>query len=76
MPVFIQDGGVASGQAEDGFEGPFLISMWLQQPNVSEVSKTHIRYIIKKGSVGAIGVRIGQKGDYRLVAYEDIKFLE
>ena len=76
LPVFIQDGGVASGQAEDGFEGPFLISMWLQQPNVSEVSKTHIRYIIKKGSVGAIGVRIGQKGDYRLVAYEDIKFLE
>lgn len=76
LPVFIQDGGMASGQAEEGFDGPFVISMWLQQPNVSEVNKTHSRYIIKKGSVGTIGVRIGQKGDYRLVAYDNVKFLE
>lgn len=76
LPVFIQDGGLGSGQAEQGFEGPFVISMWLQQPNVSEVNKTHIRYQVKQGSVGTIGVRIGQKGDYRLVAYDDVKFLE
>ncbi len=76
LPVFIQDGGIASGQADDGFEGPFVISMWLGQPNVSEQNKTHIRYQIKKGSMGTLGVRIGQKGDYRLVAYDNIKFME
>jgi hypothetical protein len=76
LPVFIQDGGLASGVAEDGYEGPFVISMWLQQPNVSETNKTHIRYVIKKGTVGTLGVRIGQKGDYRLVAYDNIKFIE
>ncbi|MBP6892418.1 hypothetical protein KBB68_02445 [Candidatus Babeliales bacterium] len=76
LPVFIQDGGLASGQVEDGYEGPFVISMWLQQPNMSEVNKTHIRYSVKKDNIGTIGVRIGQKGDYRLVAYDNIKFME
>lgn len=76
LPVFIQDGGLASGQVEDGYEGPFVISMWLQQPNMSEFNKTHIRYALKKGTVGTIGVRIGQKGDYRLVAYDNVKFMD
>ena len=76
LPVFIQDGGMASGQAEDGFDGPFVISMWLQQPNVAETNKIHIRYVVKKGTMGTIGIRIGQKGDYRLVAYDNIKFMD
>jgi hypothetical protein len=76
LPVFIQDGGLASGVSDDGYEGPFVISMWLQQPNISEVNKTHIRYVVKKGTIGTIGIRIGQKGDYRLVAYDNVKFLE
>lgn len=75
LPVFIQDGGYASGSVEDGYQGPFVISMWLAIPNAAELNKTHIRYIVKKGTVGTIGVRIGQKGDYRLVAYENIKFI-
>ena len=75
LPVFIQDGGYASGSVEAGYEGPFLISMWLSMPNAAETNKTHIRYALKKGTVGSLGVRIGQKGDYRLVAYDNIKFI-
>jgi hypothetical protein len=75
LPVFIQDGGYASGAAEEGYEGPFLISMWLAMPNAGETNKTHIRYCTKKGTIGTIGVRIGQKGDYRLVAYDNVKFI-
>lgn len=76
LPVFIQDGGLASGISDEGYHGPFVISMWLQQPNTAEVNKIHIRYVVKKGAIGAIGIRIGQKGDYRLVAYDNVKFLE
>ena len=75
VPVFIQDGGYASGVAEEGFEGPFVISMWLSMPFMPETNKTHIRYVIKKGTLGTIGVRIGPKGDYRLVAYDNVKFI-
>lgn len=75
VPVFIQDGGYASGSVEDDFEGPFYISLWLHTPNVPEANKTHVCYAIKKGQIGTIGIRIGQKGDYRLVAYEHVKFI-
>ena len=76
LPVFIQDGGYASGSVEDDYEGPFYISMWLTHPNAAQTNKTHIRYALKKGTIGSIGVRIGQKGDYRLVAHDNIKFIE
>lgn len=75
LPVFIQDGGVASGAAELGYEGPFYISMWMQYPQASTSSKINIRYLIKKGQVGTVGVRIGKKGDYRFLAYDNVKFV-
>ena len=75
LPVFIQDGGPASGALEDGYEGPFYISMWLQFPNVAQTNKTHVCYAVKKGAIGTIGVRIGKQGDYRLVAYDNVKFI-
>lgn len=73
--VFIQDGGAASGIAEDDYDGPFYVSMWLNMPNVPESLKTHVRYVVKKGQTGSIGLRIGQKGDYRFVAYDNVKFV-
>jgi hypothetical protein len=76
QPVFIQDGGLASGVAPDGYEGPFYISMWLAQPNASFANKTNICYAVKKGKIGTIGVKIGQKGDYRLVAHDDVMFIQ
>lgn len=75
LPVFIQDGFGASGTVEEGFEGPYYISMWMQFPQVPEAFKVHVRYMIKKGTIGSIGIKIGQKGDYRLVAHENVKFI-
>ncbi|HSW76096.1 MAG TPA: hypothetical protein VLG50_03585 [Candidatus Saccharimonadales bacterium] len=75
LPVFIQDGGLASGQVEDGYDGPFYISMWLHYPQVAESSKVHVRYAVAKGKIGSIGIKIGAKGDYRLVALQDVTFI-
>lgn len=75
LPVFVQDGGYASGEVEDGYDGPFYITMWLNLPSVAESNKTHIRYVVKKGEVGKIGLKIGNNGDYRFVAHENMKFL-
>ena len=75
LPVFIQDGGLASGQVEDGYQGPYVISMWLGVPNTTFCNKINICYILKKDQIGTIGIRIGQKGDYRLIAYDNLKFL-
>ena len=75
LPVFIQDGGVASGTVEDDYEGPFYVTMWLNMPNVPESLKTHVRYAVKKGQIGTVCLQIGQKGDYRLVAYDNVKFI-
>ncbi|MCX5923972.1 MAG: hypothetical protein NTZ68_00905, partial [Candidatus Dependentiae bacterium] len=60
---------------EEGYEGPFYISMWLNFPQVAESSKVHVRYAVAKGKMGSIGIKIGLKGDYRLVAHDDIKFI-
>jgi len=75
LPVFIQDGGIASGTVEQGYEGPFYISMWIQFPQVPQSSKLHVRYGVKKGQIGSIGVKIGKQGDYRFVAYDNVKFI-
>lgn len=75
FPVFVKHCGIASGQAPDGFEGPFYISMWLSHPQVPETSKVHVRYVCKKGIDGKVGIKIGSKGDYRFVADENIQFL-
>ncbi len=75
LPVYIKDEGPVSGLAPSGYLGPYYISMWLPYPYVPESSKIHIRYAVKLGKVGKVGVKIGSKGDYRLVAIEDVKFL-
>lgn len=75
LPVFVQHGGAASGDTQVGFDGPFYLSMWLAYPQVPETSKTHIRYMVKSGTTGTIGVKIGNRGDYRFVAYENVHFI-
>ena len=75
LPVYIQDGGFASGPVEEEYDGPFYISMWLQYPQVAESSKVHVRYAVAKGKIGSIGIKIGLNGDYRLVALDDVKFI-
>lgn len=75
LPVFVQYGGVASGEKQEGFDGPFYLSMWLHYPQVPETSKTHIRCMVKSGTTGTVGVKIGNHGDYRFVAYENVHFV-
>ena len=75
LPVFIKDGTKASGTVPQGFEGPYTVSMWLPYQTVPEAQKVNIRYAVRKGHKGKIGVKIGTQGDYRLVAKEDIKFI-
>ncbi len=75
LPVYVQYGGIASGDIEDGYEGPFFLSMWLQYPQVPETSKVHVRYMVHKDHIGTVGIKIGNKGDYRFVAYEHVKFI-
>lgn len=75
LPVFIQDGGLASGVAPEGFDGPFYISMWLQSPYVASSSKVRVRYGVKRGSIGSVGIKIGKNGDYRFVAYDGVQFI-
>lgn len=75
LPVFIQYGGLASGDQQEGFDGPFYLSMWLNYPQVPEISKTRVRCLIKSGTIGTIGVKIGNRGDYRFVAYENVHFV-
>jgi hypothetical protein len=74
-PVFIKYCGPASGVAPEGFEGPYCLSMWLAHPQVPETSKVYVRYVIKKGTEGHIGIKIGKKGDYRFVAHQNVNFL-
>lgn len=77
LPVFMQDGGYhASGKVDDEYQQPYFVSMWLGTPNQPESRKVRVCYAVKKGTVGKIGLRIGQKGDYRLVAYENVTFIE
>lgn len=72
--VFIQDGKSVSGTAPEGYAGPFCLSMWLPYPNVID-SLIHIPYVVKDGQVGKVGVKIGAKGDYRLVEVSDIQLI-
>lgn len=73
--VFIKDGTRASGQAPQGYQGPYTVSMWLPYPHVPESQKTNIRYVVKQNSKGKIGIKIGAQGDYRLVAKDNVKFV-
>lgn len=73
--VFVKDGRAVSGKGMEGYDGPFCVSMWLPYPSVAESSKLHIPYVVKKGKRGKIGIKIGSKGDYRLVAVSDVKFI-
>lgn len=74
-PVFVQDGCRVSGETEDGYDGPYVASMWLPFPYISESAKVHVPYLVKKGEMGTVGIKIGSSGDYRLVALENVKFL-
>ena len=75
LSIFVQDEGRASGEADDGYDGPYYLSMWLGYPQVNEQEKVSIRYEVAAGKVGKIGLKIGSKGECQVVALQDVKLL-
>jgi len=76
LPVYIQFGGLASGKVTSGYDGPYYLTMWLGYPQLPENAKTHVRCLIKSGTIGKVGIKIGPKGDYRFVAYDNVEFID
>lgn len=75
LPIYMKDEGRVSGQVPAGFHGPYYLSMWLEYPDVSDEKKTHVRYMIKTGAQGEIGVRIDPQGNFQILALSNIKLL-
>lgn len=75
LMIYLKDEGLASGQVEDGFEGPYCLSMWLGYPQVDEQEKVYIRYAVKSDRIGQVGVKIGSKGECQILALEDVVIL-
>lgn len=75
LSIFLQDEGRASGKADDGYDGPYYLSMWLKYPQVNEQEKVSVRYQVAAGRVGKIGLKIGSKGECQVVALQDVKLL-
>ncbi len=75
ISIYIKDEGAAGGVVEDGYDGPYYLSMWLGYPQVSEDQRVRVRYAVKSGTVGKIGIKIGSKGQCQIAALEDIKIL-
>jgi len=75
LPIYIKDEGKVSGQAFEGFHGPYYLSMWLNYPDVSEDQKQYVRYIVKNGSQAEFAVRINLKGDCQIIALSNMQLL-
>ena len=75
LTIYVEDEGVASGTAPSGYTGPYYISMWLGRPQVSAEEKVNVRYAVKTGKIGKIGLRIGSKGECQVVAEKYVKIL-
>ena len=75
LPIYIKDEGKVSGQAPEGFYGPFYISMWLNYPEVPEDQKIYVRYVVKIGCQAQCAIRINPEGDCQLIALENMELL-
>ena len=73
--IFIHDEGTASGYVPNGYSGPYYLSMWLSYPYVNDEQKLYVRYAVKKGRIGDIGIRIDENGNCQVVAYNDVLIL-
>ena len=73
--IFIHDEGTASGRAPNGYSGPYYLSMWLSYPYVNDEQKLYVRYAVKKGRIGDIGIRIDDQGNCQVIAYNDVLIL-
>lgn len=75
LPIYVKDEGKVSGQAPEGFFGPFYISMWLNYPDVSEDQKIYVRYVVQTGKQGEFALRINAEGDAQIIALANMQLL-
>ncbi len=75
LPIYLKDEGRVSGQAPEGFYGPFYISMWLNYPDVPEDQKQYVRYVVKIGCQAEFCIRINPQGDCQLIALSNMELL-
>ena len=75
LPIYIKNEGKVSGQAPEGYFGPFYLSMWLEYPLVAEDRKTYVRYVIKNGCHGEVGVRVNAQGECQIIALSNIQLV-
>ncbi|MBP6870091.1 hypothetical protein KBC04_04365 [Candidatus Babeliales bacterium] len=75
LPIYVKDEGKVSGQAPEGFYGPFYISMWLNYPDVSEDQKVYVRYVVEIGKQAEFCVRINPEGDCQIIALSHMQLL-
>lgn len=75
LPIYVKDEGKVSGQAPEGFYGPFYLSMWLNYPDVSEDQKIYVRYVVEIGKQAECCVRINVEGDCQIVALANMQLL-
>lgn len=75
LTMYIKDEGKVSGQAPEGFYGPFYLSMWLQYPEVSDDQKQYVRYVVEHGKQAEFAVRINAHGDCQIIALKHMELL-
>lgn len=75
LPIYVKDEGKVSGQAPEGFYGPFYLSMWLNYPDVSEDQKMYVRYVVKIGKHAEFAIRINGEGDCQVIALANMQLL-
>ncbi len=75
LPIYIKNEGKVSGQAPEGYFGPFYLSMWLEYPITSEDRKTYVRYVVKDGCHGEVGVRVNAQGECQIIALSNIQLV-
>lgn len=75
LPIYLKDEGKVSGQAPEGFHGPYYISMWLNYPDVSEDQKQYVRYVVKLGCEGEFSIRINPQGDCQIIVLNNMELL-
>ena len=76
LDMFIQDRGMASGTIDDGFDGPYYLTMWLQYPQVAMDERVHVPYAIKKNSTGHIALQIDEHGHLRIIAQDNFVLVQ
>src|SRR3990170_8168426 len=60
--IYLQFGGLASGECPDGYSTPYYVELWQGHYDLPDVERKSIRYC-QKEKTGTIGLRIDEKGN-------------